>query len=139
MEVYYMSDCMSYGSIRNSTYRDYEKFPYGTLENNAITQANKNLNNVLQDKSKSTKSAKGACPFCKEKKERPLGAYLRTREFFKRSDSIMEDDEEKSCENDTEHHNKEHIHHTHDNKNIIKSNQPKQENETIVTTTASKK
>ncbi|EDS29015.1 conserved hypothetical protein [Culex quinquefasciatus] len=33
MDVYYMSDSIQYGSFRNPLYRDYEKFPYGTLEN----------------------------------------------------------------------------------------------------------
>ena len=33
----YLSDCSSYSS-RNSVFRDYEKFPYGSLERNANPQ-----------------------------------------------------------------------------------------------------
>lgn len=30
MDVYYIGDCLSYVSMRNPCYRDYEKNPYGT-------------------------------------------------------------------------------------------------------------
>ena len=30
MDVYYVEDCLSYVSMRNPCYRDYEKNPYGT-------------------------------------------------------------------------------------------------------------
>uniref|UniRef100_A0A182TQJ1 Uncharacterized protein n=1 Tax=Anopheles melas TaxID=34690 RepID=A0A182TQJ1_9DIPT len=33
MDIYYMSDSIQYSSFRGPVYRDYEKFPYGTLEN----------------------------------------------------------------------------------------------------------
>ncbi|ETN64783.1 hypothetical protein AND_003467 [Anopheles darlingi] len=33
MDIYYMSDSIQYSSFRGPMYRDYEKFPYGTLEN----------------------------------------------------------------------------------------------------------
>lgn len=47
----------------------------------------------LTGKSKS-KSSKDACPFCKDQKKRPLGAYLRKRGQRITSESISEDVEE---------------------------------------------
>lgn len=102
MDVYYMSDSIHYGSYRNPLYRDYEKFPYGTLENPLNSppksshhqqQRNGGGNNLVQGKSKG-KSSKESCPFCKEQKKRPLGAYLRKRGQRIHSESISEDVEE---------------------------------------------
>lgn len=100
-----MSDSIQYGSFRNPLYRDYEKFPYGTLENPLNSppkssqqqlqkqQQQKDSYNMAQGKSKS-KSSKESCPFCKEQKKRPLGAYLRKRGQRITSESISEDVEE---------------------------------------------
>jgi hypothetical protein len=45
-----MSDCMSYGgSMRNPSYRDYEKFPYGSLES-SLNSTMKNTYNTMQGK-----------------------------------------------------------------------------------------
>lgn len=104
MDIYYMSDSIQYGSFRNPLYRDYEKFPYGTLENplnsppkssgqQVQKQQQQQRDNMAQGKSKS-KSSKDACPFCKEQKKRPLGAYLRKRGQRITSESISEDVEE---------------------------------------------
>ncbi|XP_062548509.1 uncharacterized protein LOC134213461 [Armigeres subalbatus] len=106
MDIYYMSDSIQYGSFRNPLYRDYEKFPYGTLENPLNSppksgsqqlqkqqQQHRDGYNMAQVKSKS-KSAKDSCPFCKEQKKRPLGAYLRKRGQRITSESISEDVEE---------------------------------------------
>ncbi|XP_055540261.1 uncharacterized protein LOC129726961 [Wyeomyia smithii] len=103
MDVYYMSDSIQYGSFRNPLYRDYEKFPYGTLENplNNPPKSSQHLQqqqrngaySVAQEKTKS-KSAKESCPFCKEQKKRPLGAYMRKRDQRITSESISEDAEE---------------------------------------------
>lgn len=104
MDIYYMSDSIQYGSLRNPMYRDYEKFPYGTLENplNSPPKSSQQLQkqqqpkdsyNMAQGKSKS-KSSKESCPFCKEQKKRPLGAYLRKRGQRITSESISEDVEE---------------------------------------------
>lgn len=104
MDIYYMSDSIQYGSFRNPLYRDYEKFPYGTLENPLNSppkssqqlqkqQQQKDSYNMAQGKSKS-KSSKESCPFCKEQKKRPLGAYLRKRGQRITSESISEDVEE---------------------------------------------
>ncbi|XP_055634442.1 uncharacterized protein LOC129774647 [Toxorhynchites rutilus septentrionalis] len=105
MDVYYMSDSMHYGSLRSPLYRDYEKFPYGTLENplnsppksgHQRQQQNHQLKsayNTAQGKSKN-KSSKESCPFCKEQKKRPLGAYMRKRGQRITSESISEDVEE---------------------------------------------
>lgn len=105
MDIYYMSDSIQYGSFRNPLYRDYEKFPYGTLENPLNSppkggqqlqkqqQQPKDCYNMAQAKSKS-KSSKESCPFCKEQKKRPLGAYLRKRGQRITSESISEDVEE---------------------------------------------
>jgi hypothetical protein len=49
---------------------------------------------------------KDSCPFCKEQKKRPLGAYLRLRGNMKRTESIMEDEEEEQENTNTvRHHN----------------------------------
>uniref|UniRef100_A0A1Q3FXY8 Uncharacterized protein n=1 Tax=Culex tarsalis TaxID=7177 RepID=A0A1Q3FXY8_CULTA len=105
MDVYYMSDSIQYGSFRNPLYRDYEKFPYGTLENTLNSppksggmQQNQQRNQTSslvagQAKSKG-KSAKDSCPFCKEQKKRPLGAYMRKRGQRITTESISEDAEE---------------------------------------------
>ncbi|XP_053697819.1 uncharacterized protein LOC128744678 [Sabethes cyaneus] len=104
MDVYYMSDSIQYGSFRNPLYRDYEKFPYGTLENPLNTppksshhlqqqQQRNGAYTVAQEKSK-TKTTKESCPFCKEQKKRPLGAYMRKRGQRINSESISEDVEE---------------------------------------------
>lgn len=105
MDIYYMSDSIQYGSFRNPLYRDYEKFPYGTLENPLNSppkssgqpmqkqQQQRDGYNVNQGKSKS-KSSKDSCPFCKDQKKRPLGAYLRKRGQRITSESISEDVEE---------------------------------------------
>lgn len=104
MDIYYMSDSIQYGSFRNPLYRDYEKFPYGTLENPLNSppksssqqlqkqQQQKDSYSMAQGKSKS--KSKESCPFCKEQKKRPLGAYLRKRGQRITSESISEDAEE---------------------------------------------
>lgn len=103
MDIYYMSDSIQYGSFRNPLYRDYEKFPYGTLENPLNSppkssqqlqkqQQQKDSYNMAQGKSKS--KSKESCPFCKEQKKRPLGAYLRKRGQRITTESISEDAEE---------------------------------------------
>lgn len=109
MDVYYMSDSIQYGSFRNPLYRDYEKFPYGTLENplNSPPKSSQQLQqqrngsgyNMAQGKSKS-KPSKESCPFCKEQKKRPLGAYLKKRGQRIHSESISEDVEEGEGEQD---------------------------------------
>lgn len=98
-----MSDSIQYGSFRNPLYRDYEKFPYGTLENplNSPPKSSGGGQQMQkqqqardgQGKSKS-KSSKDSCPFCKDQKKRPLGAYLRKRGQRITSESISEDVEE---------------------------------------------
>lgn len=104
MDVYYMSDSIQYGSFRNPLYRDYEKFPYGTLENTLNSPPksgggvqNRNQTVAGQGKSgkgKSSSSSKDSCPFCKEQKKRPLGAYMRKRGQRITTESISEDAEE---------------------------------------------
>lgn len=103
MDIYYMSDSIQYGSFRNPLYRDYEKFPYGSLENplnsppkssnQQVQKQQQQQRDTAQGKSKS-KSSKDSCPFCKEQKKRPLGAYLRKRGQRITSESISEDVEE---------------------------------------------
>lgn len=110
--MYYMSDSIQYGSFRNPLYRDYEKFPYGTLENtlNSPPKSNgiqkqqiRNQNQAVagQGKSGKGKSSKDSCPFCKEQKKRPLGAYMRKRGQRITHESISEDAEE--CAEEQEH------------------------------------
>ncbi|XP_055592937.1 uncharacterized protein LOC129744445 [Uranotaenia lowii] len=106
MDIYYMSDSIQYGSLRNPLYRDYEKFPYGTLENplnspskstsnsQQIKRSNEGSYLAAQGKSKGGKSSKDSCPFCKEQKKRPLGAYMRKRGQRIHNESISEDTEE---------------------------------------------
>lgn len=106
MDVYYMSDSIQYGSFRNPLYRDYEKFPYGTLENTLNSppktggggmqqqQQRNHAQTVGQGKSGKGKSSKESCPFCKEQKKRPLGAYMRKRGARITTESISEDVEE---------------------------------------------
>ncbi|XP_058061293.1 uncharacterized protein LOC131211724 [Anopheles bellator] len=116
MDIYYMSDSIQYSSFRGPTYRDYEKFPYGTLENplnNPVSKSNKQPQQqqrhnhsgstagnaqakLLSYIGKATTGAgkKDSCPFCKEQKKRPLGAYMRKRGQRITSESISEDAEE---------------------------------------------
>uniref|UniRef100_A0A8D8J1P0 (northern house mosquito) hypothetical protein n=1 Tax=Culex pipiens TaxID=7175 RepID=A0A8D8J1P0_CULPI len=101
MDVYYMSDSIQYGSFRNPLYRDYEKFPYGTLENTlnsppksggGIQQQRNQTSSTVAGQGKSKgKSGKDSCPFCKEQKKRPLGAYMRKRGQRITTESISED------------------------------------------------
>ncbi|XP_061516337.1 uncharacterized protein LOC4578351 [Anopheles gambiae] len=118
MDIYYMSDSIQYSSFRGPVYRDYEKFPYGTLENPLNNPVSKTKQQQQQrrhhssssgstsaqakllsyiGKSSSTggsKSSKDSCPFCKEQKKRPLGAYMRKRGQRITTESISEDAEE---------------------------------------------
>ncbi|XP_017019228.1 uncharacterized protein fok isoform X1 [Drosophila kikkawai] len=102
---------MSYGgSMRSGYYRDYEQFPYGTLETTTSPYAVKDCYSRVQEKCKQIKSEKQMrkdCPFCKEHKKRPLINYMRKREQRKHHDSICEDEEEMH-EHEHEHtHNHE--------------------------------
>lgn len=143
MDIYYMSDSIQYGSFRNPLYRDYEKFPYGTLENPVNSppkssqqlqkqQQQKDSYNIAQGKTKS--KSKEPCPFCKEQKKRPLGAYLRKRGQRITSESISEDVEEcveeeqeestgmvggGSPSNNELAHTHHHHHHHHDQSNQV--------------------
>lgn len=113
-----MSDSIQYSSFRGPVYRDYEKFPYGTLENplnNPVSKSKqqqrqqqrshssssstasaqaKLLSYIGKASSSSKASTKDSCPFCKEQKKRPLGAYMRKRGQRITSESISEDAEE---------------------------------------------
>ncbi|XP_058814751.1 uncharacterized protein LOC131678554 [Topomyia yanbarensis] len=146
MDVYYISDSMHYGSFRNPLYRDYEKFPYGTLENPLNSppksthhkqqqqQQRNGSYNMAQEKSKN-KSSKEPCPFCKEQKKRPLGAYMRKRGQRITSESISEDveedQEERECgpetspagsPTNTELASHNHHHHVHGRRNLSRQN-----------------
>lgn len=98
---------LAYG--RSSYYRDYEQFPYGTLENQS-NYLQKDSYSRVQEKCqqvKVVKITKKECPFCKEHKKRPLTKYLRTR---KHNESICEEEEEEEVEEEenqdqTEEHN----------------------------------
>lgn len=113
-----MSDSLQYSSFRAPVYRDYEKFPYGTLENplnnpaskakqqqqqrrhhsssssNSSTSAQAKLLSYIGKSASAGKSSKDSCPFCKEQKKRPLGAYMRKRGQRITTESISEDAEE---------------------------------------------
>ncbi|XP_059615930.1 uncharacterized protein LOC132261237 [Phlebotomus argentipes] len=105
MDVYnaYLGDCMSYSSMRSPVYRDFEKFPYGTLESsfkptNASSAATSYYNQGGNNKRAANKGVvdkvrKESCPFCKEQKKRPLIAYIRKRENRQQKESICEADE----------------------------------------------
>ncbi|XP_037960048.1 uncharacterized protein LOC119689317 [Teleopsis dalmanni] len=88
---------MSYGgSIRNTYYRDFEQFPYGTLENCSTVHTKDSYSRVQEkcNQIKSEKAQKKECPFCKEHKKRPLINYMRKRDSRKHHESICEDEEE---------------------------------------------
>lgn len=55
---------------------------------------------------------KDNCPFCKEKKKKPLATYIRRRELCKRTESICEEEEEEdeAGEEEEEETNKSHEH-----------------------------
>ncbi|XP_049530347.1 uncharacterized protein LOC125948403 isoform X1 [Anopheles darlingi] len=113
MDIYYMSDSIQYSSFRGPMYRDYEKFPYGTLENplnnpipkskqqqqrhhsgspGSVSAQAKLLSYIGKTASSASgKSSKDSCPFCKEQKKRPLGAYMRKRGQRITSESISEE------------------------------------------------
>ncbi|XP_030376757.1 uncharacterized protein LOC115625743 [Scaptodrosophila lebanonensis] len=96
--VFVGDSALSYGgSVRSTYYRDYEQFPYGTLEHNTSPYAAKDSYSRVQEKCKQLKTERQLrkeCPFCKEHKKRPLINYLRKRESRKHHDSICEDEEE---------------------------------------------
>lgn len=58
MDVYYMSDSIQYGSFRNPLYRDYEKFPYGTLEN-TLNSPPKSGGGVQQQRNQTSSTVAG--------------------------------------------------------------------------------
>ncbi|GAB0096761.1 uncharacterized protein DMENIID0001_123270 [Sergentomyia squamirostris] len=104
MDVYssYLGDGMSYSSMRSPVYRDFEKFPYGTLESSfkpaSNTSSSANSYYSQGGKKASNKGVvdrvrKESCPFCKEQKKRPLIAYIRKRENRQQKESICEADE----------------------------------------------
>jgi len=109
--VFAFDSTISYGgSIRSGYYRDYEQFPYGTLEktNNSYS---KDPYSKVQEKCrqvKSEKAKKKECPFCKEHKKRPLVNYLRKRDSRKHHESICEDDEHEIEEEEEEEEDNEH-------------------------------
>ncbi|TDG46243.1 hypothetical protein AWZ03_007319 [Drosophila navojoa] len=98
--VFVGDSTLSYGgSMRNNYYRDYEQFPYGTLEHASSASAYpaKDSYSRVQEKCKQLKSEKQLrkdCPFCKEHKKRPLINYMRKRDSRKHHESICEDEEE---------------------------------------------
>lgn len=49
MDVYsvFLGECMSSTSMRNPIYRDYEKFPYGTMES-SLNSTTRNYYNSVQ-------------------------------------------------------------------------------------------
>ncbi|EDW75460.1 uncharacterized protein Dwil_GK23806, isoform A [Drosophila willistoni] len=98
---------LSYGgSMRGGYYRDFEQFPYGTLEPSTTPFVVKDSYSRVQEKCKQLKTEKQIrkdCPFCKEHKKRPLVNYMRKREQRKHHDSICEDDEELHHEHEHEH------------------------------------
>uniref|UniRef100_W8BT27 Uncharacterized protein n=1 Tax=Ceratitis capitata TaxID=7213 RepID=W8BT27_CERCA len=95
--VFVGDSTMSYGgSVRHTYYRDYEQFPYGTLEHSS-SPPSKDCYSKVQEKCrqvKSMKDQKKECPFCKEQKKRPLTTYMRKRGVRKHKDSICEEHEE---------------------------------------------
>uniref|UniRef100_A0A0K8TQG3 Uncharacterized protein n=1 Tax=Tabanus bromius TaxID=304241 RepID=A0A0K8TQG3_TABBR len=99
MDVYgiFIGDTnLSYGTMRNSVYRDYEKFPYGTFEN-ANNPTLIDYYTKVQEKCRKSQKIelqKQTCPFCKEHKKRPLISYMRKRDFHKHHEKICEEDEE---------------------------------------------
>uniref|UniRef100_A0A182NTR2 Uncharacterized protein n=1 Tax=Anopheles dirus TaxID=7168 RepID=A0A182NTR2_9DIPT len=136
MDIYYMSDSIQYSSFRGPVYRDYEKFPYGTLENplnnpvakskqqqqqrrhhhssssssssSSISAQAKLLSYIGKSTSSTgSKSSKDSCPFCKEQKKRPLGAYMRKRGQRITTESISEDAEELREEDEEEEEEEE--------------------------------
>lgn len=71
---------MTYGSLRSTLYRDYEKFPYGTFENNknpTIKDYYSKVQEKCQQVKEQQKKGKQSCPFCRENKKRPLINYMR--------------------------------------------------------------
>lgn len=104
MDTYhlYIGDCAS--TLRSNLYRDYEKYPYGTLEGNC--QPRKSYYATLQEKLEKAKKQqnpkKSSCPMCQEEKKRPLSAYMRKRSQDK-CGKICEEDEEcrSSCHEQT--------------------------------------
>lgn len=94
--LYIGDTALSYGTMRSPVYRDYEKFPYGTLEDTK-NPTMKDYYSKVQEKCqqmKEKKETKNECPFCKEQKKRPLGSYLRKREIKKSNEKICEEEHE---------------------------------------------
>jgi len=100
----YVGDC-SY-TPRHSIYRDYERFPYGSLERNSNPQKSyydKVQEKLQRDNKKTTK--KEDCPFCQEQKKRPLIAYMRKMALEKQKSRICEEDEKDENEDQHCHYN----------------------------------
>uniref|UniRef100_A0A336K5B4 CSON000921 protein n=1 Tax=Culicoides sonorensis TaxID=179676 RepID=A0A336K5B4_CULSO len=94
MDIYYMGDSTSYSSVRSPYYRDYEKFPYGTLENRTPVKSPFCIAQEKTEQNKHKGKQNDNCPFCKEQKKRPLVAYIKKRDCSKRTESICEEDEQ---------------------------------------------
>lgn len=99
MDVYnmYLGDLGSSYSPRNNLYRDYEKFPYGSLER--VSNPQKSYYTIVQEKLQRARSGKQkeSCPFCQEQKKRPLIAYMRKRAQEKHG-KICEEEAEAEAE-----------------------------------------
>lgn len=111
MDVYnmYVGDC-SY-TPRHSVFRDYERFPYGSLERNSNPQKSyyeKVQEKLRRDTKKPVK--KEPCPFCQEQKKRPLIAYMRKMALEKQKSRICEEEEnEDHCHYDANENEKKWI------------------------------
>jgi hypothetical protein len=126
----------SYNTMRSPNFRDYEQFPYGTIEGS--TNSRKTYYAMVQEKKEQHKNSlkkgngKKICPFCAEHKKKPLGVYLRKRKLSTRDEKICEEEESYIEEEDEgEECNENHKHETQNelNENERKVQHPYSQNE----------
>ncbi|XP_015510827.1 uncharacterized protein LOC107217708 [Neodiprion lecontei] len=91
MDLVYMPEALSYGSLRHPQYRDYEQ-PWNKDYFNYGKSTTKAKNQQRQQLQKTT--SKVPCSLCKENKRRTLAAYIRGKARNNSCSEIHEEIEE---------------------------------------------
>ncbi|XP_026469257.1 uncharacterized protein LOC113373157 [Ctenocephalides felis] len=114
MDLYsmYLPDALSYTSFRSPAYyRDYETQPFDDKKRNCHYKEKQQPNQQSSAHAQHNHGNQGtnkqqqrreSCPFCKEDKRRPLGAYLRSKGTSDHKDSITEEEEEQKHGEETQ-------------------------------------
>ncbi|XP_046736149.1 X-linked retinitis pigmentosa GTPase regulator-interacting protein 1-like [Diprion similis] len=104
MDLVYMPEALSYGSLRHPQYRDYEQ-PWNKDYFNYGKSTTKTKNQQRQQLQKST--SKVPCSLCKENKRRTLAAYIRGKARSNSCSEIHEEIEEDAIREEEEEEDEE--------------------------------